>query len=431
VGYNRHLFASRARGVTSQEIRLLTAALRALLTFALPCLVLLAVYAARLRWPLLPPALHPLVPLAVYGALGAAALAGAAFNRGRAALAAAVLALAYLGHRVLVAPDPGSAGAVAAWAAICVLVPVNLLAQATLAERGLFNGYGLRRLLALALQAGFVAWLAGGGSPRIVEWLTEPLVQHPLLAGSAVPQPGLAAIVLSLAAALILALRSQAPMHAALAGAIAAFGAGAWTLGQPHAVPVWIACAAVILAAGVLHDSYRMAFRDELTGLANRRALNERLMSLGNQYAIAMVDVDHFKKFNDTHGHDVGDQVLRMVATRIAAVGGGGRPFRYGGEEFTVLFPGRGARDALPWLEALRESVEAYTLALRGRDRPASPRDGKDRRGAGSRARAVSVTVSIGVAERSEKYPTPEDVIQAADRALYRAKNRGRNQVSR
>jgi PleD family two-component response regulator len=154
-------------------------------------------------------------------------------------------------------------------------------------------------------------------------------------------------------------------------------------------------------------------------------------MSLGNQYAIAMVDVDHFKKFNDTHGHDVGDQVLRMVAARIAAVGGGGRPFRYGGEEFTVLFPGRGARDALPWLEALRESVEAYTLALRGQDRPASPRDGKDRRGAGSRARAVSVTVSIGVAERSEKYPTPEDVIQAADRALYRAKNRGRNQVSR
>ncbi len=393
--------------------------------------MLTAVYAARLRWPVLPASVHPLLPYAVYGALAAAAVAGAAFNRGRATLAAAVLALGYVGHRLLVAPEPAAASALVAWAAICFLVPLNLAALGLLAERGLFGHYGLRRLLALALPAALVVWLYHDGSPRIAGWLTYPLVEHPLLARGAVPQPALLMMALAFVTTLVLAVRSRAPMHAALAGAIAAFAIAAWNLGKPHALAVWTAAAAVVLAIGVLHDSYRMAFRDELTGLPNRRALNERLMSLGSQYAIAMVDVDHFKKFNDTYGHDVGDQVLRMVAARMADVGGGGRPFRYGGEEFTVLFPGRSVRDALPWLEELRENIEAYTLAIRGKDRPASSKDGKGRRGASPRARAVSVTVSIGVAERSEKYPAAPDVIRAADRALYRAKNRGRNQVSR
>jgi GGDEF domain-containing protein len=180
----------------------------------------------------------------------------------------------------------------------------------------------------------------------------------------------------------------------------------------------------------VLQETYRLAFRDELTALPSRRALNERLKALGRRYAVAMVDVDHFKKFNDAHGHDVGDQVLRMVASRLARVGGGGRSFRYGGEEFTVLFPGKGVGDALPALEALRAEVEAYRMAIRSAGRPRGKRAGKRRRSDASDARTVSVTVSIGVAEASEKHDRPEAVIKAADRALYRAKRDGRNRVS-
>ena len=79
-----------------------------------------------------------------------------------------------------------------------------------------------------------------------------------------------------------------------------------------------LACLAAIESthpAGVAHEAYQMAFRDELTGLPGRRALNERMQRLGRNYVLAMSDVDHFKRFNDTHGHDVGDQVLRLVAT--------------------------------------------------------------------------------------------------------------------
>jgi diguanylate cyclase (GGDEF)-like protein len=189
--------------------------------------------------------------------------------------------------------------------------------------------------------------------------------------------------------------------------------------------------AELMLAIAVLQDTFRMAFRDELTGVPSRRALNEQLAALGSRYAIAMVDVDHFKKFNDTFGHDIGDQVLKMVAARIARVGGGGKAFRYGGEEFTVLFPGQDTEDAIPHLETLREEIESYGMALRGTDRPARTKGAKRQRGGWRGKNAVSVTVSIGVAERNERSGTPRAVIQAADRALYRAKEKGRNRLSR
>jgi GGDEF domain-containing protein len=172
-----------------------------------------------------------------------------------------------------------------------------------------------------------------------------------------------------------------------------------------------------------------MAFRDELTGLPGRRALNERLQRLGRQYVLAMADVDHFKRFNDTHGHDVGDQVLKMVASRLRKIGGGGRAYRYGGEEFTLVFPGRSVEECLPHLEAVRQSVESYALQLRdASSRPKDDRLGRAARGKVSTSQ-VSVTISIGVAERQGEQRTPDEVIKAADQALYGAKKAGRNCV--
>ena len=172
-----------------------------------------------------------------------------------------------------------------------------------------------------------------------------------------------------------------------------------------------------------------MAFRDELTGLPGRRALNERLQRLGRQYVIAKADVDRFKAFNDTHGHDVGDEVLRLVASRLRKVGGGGRAYRYGGEEFALVFPGRDLEHCLPHLEAVRQAVESYPLQLRDKtNRPKDAAQGRQRRGASSTS-TVFVTVSIGVAERLASQRTPEEVIKRADQALYSAKGAGRNCV--
>jgi diguanylate cyclase (GGDEF)-like protein len=170
-----------------------------------------------------------------------------------------------------------------------------------------------------------------------------------------------------------------------------------------------------------------MAYLDALTELPNRRALDEFLPQLHGRFSLAMVDIDHFKKFNDTYGHDAGDQVLRKVAGHLANVSGHGRAFRYGGEEFSVVFPGQSRKEALPHLEALRARIEDAGFSLRGSLRP--KRKPRERRSRPRGGKKVHVTVSIGVAELSDKLGSPQVVIEAADRALYRAKEEGRNQI--
>ena len=218
------------------------------------------------------------------------------------------------------------------------------------------------------------------------------------------------------------------PLHAAQPVALLGL---LWMLPQvfilPHALQVMSSLAMLMLVAAVAHEAYQMAFRDDLTGLPGRRALNERLQRLGSHYVIAMVDVDHFKKFNDTHGHDVGDQVLRLVAGQLCRVGGGGKAYRYGGEEFTLLFPGKNLAQCQPHLEAVRQAIEHYPLQLRDKsNRPRDDRQGRQRR-ADKGAAEVSVTVSMGVAERQAEQRNAEAVIKAADQALYSAKGAGRN----
>jgi diguanylate cyclase (GGDEF)-like protein len=180
---------------------------------------------------------------------------------------------------------------------------------------------------------------------------------------------------------------------------------------------------------------YDMAYMDDLTKLPSRRHLNQSLMSLGNNFVIAMLDIDHFKKFNDTHGHDIGDEVLKMVAMKIGGVTGGGNPFRYGGEEFTVIFPGKSLEEVEFHLNTLRDSIEQYTMVVRDAkrskkdDKPAK-KDRVARSKNDPSNKKLSVTISIGYASRSDDYTTPEQVIKAADEALYRAKGNGRNCIS-
>ena len=269
------------------------------------------------------------------------------------------------------------------------------------------------------------------GKTQTTAWAYAPLYETTLFAASPIPQFGLAAIALSFAVCIVAWCLKRVPIDLGFAGAVIAFGIAMNGIALPQVFPVFIAAGALILTIAVLQDTFRMAFRDELTGLPSRRELNERMMGLGRRYTIAMVDVDRFKNFNDTHGHDLGDQVLKMVAAKLADVGGGGKAYRYGGEEFTVLFPGKRLDAAVPHLEALRKQVVDYKLALRAATRPEKTQSVKRQRGAFRASKSVSVTISIGVAQRNDKLATPDNVIKAADKALYRAKRGGRNQVSR
>ena len=126
----------------------------------------------------------------------------------------------------------------------------------------------------------------------------------------------------------------------------------------------------------------------------------------------------------------IGDQVLKLVAARLAEVGGGATAYRYGGEEFTLLFPAQSVQRALPHLAKVRETIERYPMAVRGEDRPKDLKEGSKRRGGKSADKMLSVTVSMGAADRTAERRTAAEVLKAADEALYRAKQAGRNRVS-
>jgi len=179
----------------------------------------------------------------------------------------------------------------------------------------------------------------------------------------------------------------------------------------------------------IVIDAYSLAYRDDLTGLPSRRALNQLALSLGRKYTVAMLDIDHFKKFNDTYGHDIGDQVLKLVAKKIGEVKGGGKAFRYGGEEFTIVFKRKNIEQALAELEAVRQAIQDYKIVIRHPQRKTKQQRSVKKGNKNSDFKTVSVTISIGAAVRENKQSF-EQALKCSDQALYKAKKKGRNNVS-
>jgi diguanylate cyclase len=169
-----------------------------------------------------------------------------------------------------------------------------------------------------------------------------------------------------------------------------------------------------------LEQARREAVTDGLTKLANRRAFDEELHRMclqadaqGETLSLALLDIDHFKRFNDTWGHQTGDQVLRYVASVIAQISATPRfAARYGGEEFALIFPGEAAPVVAAILDDAREEIASRMLKRRSTN---------DDLGA--------ITVSAGLAQRQQG-ETTSSLTERADRALYASKHAGRNRVT-
>ena len=289
---------------------------------------------------------------------------------------------------------------------------------------------GLARLAVLFAVSVLALALARRFPEATLDWLVEIRWLSLQTDWLSLIQLAYPVFLVALTGLLVQYLRRPRPVHAAqFVALIGLLLMLPQVFSRPGTLNVMSSLLMLMLVVAIAQEAYQMAFRDELTGLPGRRALNERLQRLGRNYVIAMADVDRFKAFNDTHGHDVGDQVLRLVASRLRKVGGGGRAYRYGGEEFALVFPGRDLEHCLVHLEAVRQAVEDYPLQLRDKsNRPKDAERGRLRRGASSAA-SVSVTISIGVAERLITQRSPEEVIKSADQALYSAKSAGRNYI--
>jgi two-component system cell cycle response regulator len=167
-----------------------------------------------------------------------------------------------------------------------------------------------------------------------------------------------------------------------------------------------------------VHNTMALAVTDDMTGLYNRRYFDRHLgimlgkaQSQDRDMALMILDIDHFKAVNDSHGHDVGDAVLKEFAARLKRnIRGVDLACRFGGEEFVVLMPDTDYSQAQLVAERVRQSIADRSFEV-------------------SAGRPLSITVSAGVALNEHVEDTPESMIKRADVALYRAKREGRNRV--
>ena len=321
---------------------------------------------------------------------------------------------------------------------VSVLVPINLVLIALMHERGFTIESIAPVSLFLFVQTLTTAVLLGstGGRPSAL------VHAHHNAVVVTFPQYAWYVVFATAVFLIIRFLLTRKPVDSALFWSLCA-SVMAIRCGEiARTSALYWAAGASTLAAAIVENSYLLAYHDELTALPSRRAFNNAMLRLKHPYAVAAVDIDHFKRFNDTYGHDTGDQVLRLVASNLGRVTGGGEAYRCGGEEFTILFPAKKTAEVVDHLEQLRQKIETSEFRLRGDDRRQAPR-GPERRTQRGRPRkadmirqlaqehsstALSVTVSIGIASSSERSDF-EGVLKAADKALYRAKENGRNRV--
>ena len=352
-------------------------------------------------------------------------LLGLRFRRGRVVFALLALAIADRVLGAFPATSASSTGARFAYSATALLLPLDLAWLSLARERGTLTPRGLIRLAAIAAQPAIAAFLWLSYHPGLATLLDRRFLPEALVPAATFPHLALLAFACALvatgAAWAQRGLFLESGFFWAVATSLLALGA------HPRATPTYLATAGLILVIALVEGTFAMAYRDGLTGLPGRRAFDEALTKLTGRYATAMVDLDHFKEVNDRYGHDVGDQVLRFVAKRIAEIPGA-RPFRFGGEEFALIFANSSRSDVVLALNSLREKIARDGFALRGEDRPRKKPKQVEPRTAGTTK--LKITFSVGVAERSDHLVEPEEVLRAADEALYRAKRAGRNRVS-
>jgi len=307
---------------------------------------------------------------------------------------------------------------------LCVLIPFNFAAYNFFKERGILNQYGAKRLAFLTLQILLVYWLVLSNMLVISSALD---VHFFTLNLTIIKQPALLVMVTSLLILLAHWVIQGSQLRYAWILALACIMLALHHVNYIYIATIYFILAEFIIIVALITNSYNLAYKDELTQLPSRRALKQKLATLGRNYAIAMVDVDHFKKLNDTYGHDVGDDVLKMLAVHLQEVEGGGKIYRYGGEEFIIVFPGKDAKSAAIFLEALRVKIDSTPFIVRHKKRP---RKKPEKATKSANTKQLNVTVSIGVASKQEIHLSPQDVTKSADNALYKAKKNGRNQVA-
>jgi diguanylate cyclase (GGDEF)-like protein len=311
---------------------------------------------------------------------------------------------------------------------LCSAFPVTLILIFLTRETRFLSKQSVRRvILALSPIALMAAWFKfwPAGFEQAVSWSPLPLGQW-----FRIPQLSIVAVVIFLLVFFRNKDRKIHPFMGATAISLIPFFTMAH-IGLAHGTKdgmmaytiIAFSSICIILLSSIFMMYWQRVYKDELTDIPNRRALDESLTTLDGVYCIAMIDIDHFKKFNDRYGHDQGDNVLRFVALIIEGIRGA-KVYRYGGEEFCAVFRNTSAKDAFDAADNVRLKLANRKFHIRSK-KIAS----KGRKKTSKSPKTAKVTISVGIASPDRANPTPNNVLKLADTALYKAKKSGRNKV--
>lgn len=292
-----------------------------------------------------------------------------------------------------------------------MLYPLHILIFLSLKERGLFSIWGILKIAFFVVELAVVLYFV---IYQNVDFIA--LLKMKLFALSFYPLEDLCmavAIFVVFVIGILVMFNKYILYNSSFLVIAVTFYMGLYFIKTPHANELSLLAIGVIIFILLIRESYRLAFYDELTALPGRRALVEDMAKLGMKYSLAMIDIDHFKKFNDTYGHDTGDEVLKMVASKLANIGGGGKAYRYGGEEFVLLFPSREVDESYTHTDILRDTIAKSPFKVRNKQT----------------SKTIYINISSGIVQKSSKDKDPFAVMKRADDALYKAKKAGRNQV--
>ncbi len=311
--------------------------------------------------------------------------------------------------------------------AISFLLPLNLCVFAFMKRRGDMTKQSIWLLVSILLQGFAVAFIYQYKSLGFGAFLEYSAIKWQLLERISLSQLALFAFGLAFVYYLFLYIRTRGVIERAFCWALISIFY-ALALGRIGPVSsIYFSTVGLIFVISVIENIYGEGFHDELTDLPTGKSMHGILSQLDRGYTVALIEVDNFKRLRDNHGRRVSKQVLRSIGAKLTNVTGGGKPFRYGGELFAVVFPGMFLQDTLPHMEELRQTIKKPGPILS--DEKSPRRKPKKLKRVEILANKVPVTVSIGVAERSDADMSPHQAIKKAENALTTAKNEGRDRM--
>ncbi len=377
-----------------------------LINLSIPFGILLVSVFIVLKQTQIPTILFTLIPYIFYALSVLIIWVSWRFNRNRFIFIMIPLLLISLGFKQMSATHASELFLYAS-----LLFPLHLLIFISLRERGLFSIWGILKIVLMALEIAVVLYFI-----YYPQTYMKDLVDIKLFAKSFYPLKDIAVgvgIFSTFVLSAMIIFNRYLIYNTSFLVILLSFYAGLFFIKMANAMDISLLAISIIVFVLLIRESYRLAFYDELTELPGRRALVEDMAKLGMKYSLAMVDIDFFKKFNDTYGHDTGDEVLKMVASKLEAVSGGGKAYRYGGEEFVLLFPSVDSAVAFGHTDLLRNIISKSGFVVRNK----------------KKTKKIFVNISAGVVQNSSEDKDPFAVMKRADNALYKAKKSGRNRV--